>query len=194
VVTALALTEDAQVAPAIEEDLAGGCGIAPQVHNGQLQEGKFELFGAELRLVVAADEATRDRFTVIAARALPPSLLEKRRERSYNAPMAFKAGDPSNRVAAQNELVDLQIAAIEHADELRAQDKADEERRVFWTWKSTLRAKEQIEREREAPIKFTSVEVSGRRVTFGLAAPPLDDLLGEARYRQVELLGPTCRS
>jgi hypothetical protein len=188
VLAALALTEEAQVPPAIEDDLAGGCALAPQVRDDQIQDGKFELFGAELRLTLAVDERTQDRFVLIGARALPSSLLEKRRERAYRATMTFKVGDPPNRIAARNDLLDLQIAAVEHAGDLRAQDRADEERRVFWTWKSTLRAKEQLEREKEAPIKFTSIEISGRRVTFGLKADPVDDVLGEARFRQVELL------
>lgn len=187
VLAALALSEELQVVPAIEEDLAGGFGISRYVENGKPQEGKFEIFGAVLRLIAVVDEATRDRLRIISARSLPPSLLEKRRERAYSGRISFKVGDPPNRVEAQNALVELQVALAEHADELSEQDRASEEERTFWTWKSTLKAKEQIEREREAPIKFNAVSVNGRRVTFGLVEPPPDDLLEEGRYRQVEL-------
>ena len=187
VLAALALTEELHVAPAIEEDLASGFGISPHVENGKPQEGMFDIFGAVLRIVAVVDEATSDRLRVISVRSLRPSALEKLRERAYSGPMSFKVGDPPNRVEAQNALVDLQVAVDEHADQLSAQDKVSEEERTFWSWKSTLKAKEQIEREREAPIKFNSVSLNGRRVTFGLVAPPPEDLLEEGRHRQVEL-------
>lgn len=183
----LALADETEVIPAIEDDLAGGAGLLPLVREGKPEPGKFELFGAELWLRLAVDEATQDRFVVMTAVALQNSLLERRRDRSYRSAFSFKVGEPPNRIAAQNELAELQMAIAEHAGGLRQRDLEDEARRVFWMWKATLNAKQQLEKEREAPLKFTSVSVNGRRATFSLAVPPAADLLGESRFRQVEL-------
>jgi serine/threonine protein kinase len=184
----LHLAESNQASRALEDDLAAGCGLAPLKHNRKPNDGWFELFGAELKLTVVVDETNADSFVVTAARSLSSSLLEKLRERAYPGPMSFKVGAPPSRSAAQQALLDLQVAVTEHANELRAKEQADAERRVFWTWKATLRAKEQIEREREAPIKYDGIEVNGRRVTFSVSLRPLDDVVDDGRFRQVELL------
>ncbi len=184
----LDLNDARQVERAIEEDLLEGCAIAPVVRDGVVREGRLDLLGAELKLNLVVDEATADRFVVIGAHSLPSSLLEKLRDRAYSGPMSFRVGEPQDRAAAQSAILELRVAAAEHTNELRLKERADEERRVLWTWKATLRAKEQLEREREAPIRYDDISIEGHRVTFSLEGLPPDDITDEGRHRQVEFL------
>ena len=102
VLSALALTEELQVTPAIEEDLAGGCASPRTSQNGKQQEGKFEIFGAELRLVAVVEKPPVTDSG--SSRPCPASVRCSRSSANEHTarPMSFKVGDPPNRVEAQN--------------------------------------------------------------------------------------------
>jgi hypothetical protein len=171
---------------ALEDDFADDCAVARyQPRDGDRADGHFNLLGGELRLHVAIDQATEDRLFVFNASPLPSSLLEKLRDRALRQPMRFVVGMPNNRVAARDSLVDLDVAVAEAENERRAQQREEEERRIFRVWKETLQAKTDLEREREAPVKYKRVTINGQRVIFELVDDAGEELVGQ--QRQLEL-------
>lgn len=173
---------------ALEEDFSDDCAVAPlPPRDGDRAEGHFHLLGGELRLHVAIDHATEDRLFVFNATSLPSSLLEKLRDRAFRQAMKFVVGAPSDRGAAKEALVELQVAVAESENERRARERQEEERRVFRVWKATLQAKGDLEREREAPVKYRRVTVTGQRVIFELSEGVGEELIGQ--QRQIELGG-----
>jgi hypothetical protein len=171
---------------ALEEDFSEDVGVAPFAPEGEYIEGHFDLFGAELKLHVAIQDQTHDRLWVFSAKPLPSSLLERLREQSYQAPMQFVVAAPQNRARARDDLLQLQVAVAEAAVEKRARERKEEEQRLFRSWRKTLDAKQDLEREGESPIRYERAVVSGpHRLIFDLASEGSEDLIGQAR--QLEL-------
>lgn len=171
---------------AVEEDLDGEVGIAPwRSDTGNEPEGHFSLRGAQLDLHVAVHREGGDRFFVFTAYPLPPSLLERLRERSYRALMQFKVGEPPDFAAAQQAILDLQADVAKFCVEQRAREREDERRRLFNVWTNLLQAKTDLERGRENPIRYEAIDLLGNDVVFTLAqAAPLGIL---SQARQTEL-------
>ena len=171
---------------ALEDDFDDDCAVAPfHPKEGDRADGHFNVLGGELRLHVAIDQATQDRLFIFNASPLPSSLLEKLRDRAFRQPMRFVVGAPTDRVAARDSLVELQVAVAEAENERRARERVEEERRIFRVWKETLQAKTDLERGREAPVKYRQVTINGQRAIFEVADGASDELIGQ--QRQLEL-------
>jgi serine/threonine protein kinase len=179
----LALEEAVQ---ALEDDFADDCAVAPfQPREGERADGHFNLLGGEVRLHVAIDQATQDRLFVFNASPLPSSLLEKLRDRAFRQPMRFVVGTPGDRVTARDSLLELQVAVADAENARRAREREEEERRIFRVWRETLQAKTDLEREREAPVKYKRATINGQRAIFELVNGASEELVGQ--QRQLEL-------
>ncbi|MEG4287407.1 AAA domain-containing protein [Microcoleus sp. C2C3] len=169
----------------ILEDLNSGCGILPyQKSNGANQanessEGHYSIFGFSYRYHVAVD---RDCLAIINAQDFSSAILEQQRERAWIPPYEFKFGRPLIRSEAEEVIRELQFSVEEHEANLRQTRAEEEKQRLFRVWLNILRAKTDWEKNREKPIKYTSVTPEGNRVTFELSELPENDLAGQPRH------------
>lgn len=176
---------DADVEKALEQDLSDPTIGEFIGKDGKPEEGQFTLLGDELRLHVALEQGTEERLWAFSASALPGSLLEKLRDRAYHQPMKIRIGTPTDRLAARESLITLQVAVAEHASQQRQDAREEEERRMFKVWRQTLSAKSDIEKEKEAPVEYESANIAGRRITFELKEDPPQEMVGQLRQLQL---------
>lgn len=169
----------------ILEDLNSGCGILPyQKSNAANQanessEGHYSIFGFSYRYHVAVD---RDWLVIINAQEFSSARLEQNRERAWVPSYEFKFGKPLIRWEAEEVIRELQLSVEEHEANLRQTRAEEEKQRLFRVWSDILRAKTDWEKNREKPIKYTSVTPEGNRVTFELSELPENDLAGQPRH------------
>jgi hypothetical protein len=185
----LELDDAREIEKAICQDLSGEPGLDPMKPREGEDKGRGHLnaYGAEYRYHVARDQATKDRFFVFGVWPLDSSLLEKRREAAFRPLLDIRVGEPPDRGAAQRFHDALDERLQEYLAERRLAQREQERMRVLWTWKNTLDALGDLEREREAPIEYSERERAGQRVEFTLRQVPAEDLVGQ--YRQVQLDG-----
>jgi serine/threonine protein kinase len=167
------------------EDLNSGCGISPLKKSNaanpadESSEGHYSIFGFSYRYHVAVD---RDRLVIINAQDFSSAILEQNRERAWVPPYEFKFGRPLIGWEAEDVIRELQLAVEEHEANLRQTRAEEEKQRLFRVWWDILRAKTDWEKNREKPIKYTSVSCEGNRVTFELSELPENDIAGQPRH------------
>ena len=167
------------------EDLNSGCGISPLKKSNaanpadESSEGHYSIFGFSYRYHVAVD---RDRLVIINAQDFSSAILEQNRERAWVPPYEFKFGRPLIGWEAEDVIRELQLAVEEHEANLRQTRAEEEKQRLFRVWWDILRAKTDWEKNREKPIKYTSVTREGNRVTFELSELPENDIAGQPRH------------
>ncbi|MCY7275659.1 MAG: AAA domain-containing protein [Phormidesmis sp. CAN_BIN44] len=116
------------------------------------------------------------------ARSLPNSALEGQRERGWQPSYEFKFGSPFNLNDAIEVIRNLKFDVADHEATLRQIKVEEDKQRLFRVWSDLLRAKADWEKEREAPIHYSSYEYDGSRVYFQLRALPDDDIAGQPRH------------
>jgi serine/threonine protein kinase len=169
----------------ILEDLNSGCGILPYPKSNaanqanESSEGHYSIFGFSYRYHVAVE---RDCLVIINAQDFSSAILEQQRERAWIPPYEFKLGRPLIRSEAEEVIKELQFSVEEHEANLRQTRAEEEKQRLFRVWLDILRAKTDWEKNREKPIKYTSVTPEGNRVTFKLSQLPENDLAGQPRH------------
>ncbi|MEG4998123.1 AAA domain-containing protein [Microcoleus sp. B4-D4] len=167
------------------EDLNSGCGISPLKKSNaanpadESSEGHYSIFGFSYRYHVAVD---RDRLVIINAQDFSSAILEQNRERAWLPPYEFKFGNPLVRWEAEEVIRELQLAVGELEANLRQTRAEEEKQRLFRVWWDILRAKTDWEKNREKPIKYTSVTREGNRVIFELSELPENDIAGQPRH------------
>lgn len=167
------------------EDLNSGCGISPLKKSNianpadESSEGHYSIFGFSYRYHVAVDQ---DRLIIINAQDFSSAILEQNRERAWVPPYEFKFGRPLIGWEAEDVIRELQLAVEEHEANLRQTRAEEEKQRLFRVWWDILRAKTDWEKNREKPIKYTSVTREGNRVTFELSELPENDIAGQPRH------------
>jgi hypothetical protein len=179
-----------EVEKAICQDLSGEPGFEPmKARDGEEQRETthLSLYGAEFRYHVARDRATKDRFFVFGVWPQESSLLERRREAAFRPLLDVRVGEPPNRSAAKQFHDGLEERLQQFLAERMLAEREQERMRIMWTWKSTLDAMGDLEREREAPIEYVEREQVGQRLEFTLKQVPGEDL--EGYFRQVKLDG-----
>jgi hypothetical protein len=169
----------------ILEDLNSGGGISPYKKSNAVNpadessEGHYSIFGFSYRYHVAVD---RDRLVIINAQDFSSAILEQNRERAWVPSYEFKFGRPLIGWEAEDVTRELQLAVEEHEANLRQTRAEEEKQRLFRVWWDILRAKTDWEKNREKPIKYTSVTREGNRVTFELSELPENDIAGQPRH------------
>jgi len=169
----------------LQEDLTTICGVARYRNSKatspeeEYPENHYALFGAAYSYHVVAN---KDYLWVFNARSLPNSALEGQRERGWQPNCEFKFGSPLNLSDAIEVIRNLKFDVADHEATLRQAKAEEDKQRLFRVWSDLLRAKADWEKEREAPIHYSSYEYDGSRVYFQLMALPDDDIAGQPRH------------
>lgn len=153
---------------------------------GQTMIDTLDLVGEQrrLRLVVLPNQPT---FVVSRVNEDSEAALDKMRRRGW--PVAEEITWTSKRQppAAARQTMDMVLAALdEHYLRLNDEQRQRDENRMFDKWMDLLAAKEDLERTRTGALRYTSIEVNGKRVRFRLAAGPDAEVLGEERVCRIE--------
>jgi superfamily I DNA and/or RNA helicase len=186
----LELGDQREVERAICDDLSGEPGLEPMRRTDgdrERDEGHLNAYGAEYRYHVVRDRATKDRFFVFGVWPQDSSLLERRREAAFRPLLDVRVAEPPDRGQAQRFHDDLEERLQQFLADRMLAERERARMRVLWTWKNTLDALADLEREREAPIEYTQRDRAGQRIEFSLKQVPSDDLVGQ--FRQVQLEG-----
>jgi hypothetical protein len=167
----LAVREDLDRS-SIEKYLPGGQGIP--------SDGHYLLFGSRFscHAAISTDES---HLLLINVQEPPQAHLEKRRNSAWQSNFRFAFGKQTNTIAAQKAVWNLRQNVDAHERDREERAREAEEQQLFLTLDATLRAKEFIEREREKPLKYTSVSIVGNRATLLMAEPVTDVIVGQAR-------------
>ena len=178
-------TSQPEIERILKEDLNTICGIT-RYHNSkatspdeEYPENQYALFGAAYSYHVAAE---KNYLWIFNARSLPNSALEGKRESGWQPNYEFKFGSPFNLNDAIEVIRNLKFDVAEHEATLRQTKAEEEKQRLFRVWSDLLRAKADWEKEREAPLHYSSYEYDGSRVYFQLMALPDDDIAGQPRH------------
>src|SRR5262249_35656271 len=95
---------------------------------------------------------------------------------------SFFFGRPPQPTAAKDILLKLQLELDQHASELALKKLEKAEDELFRTWANTLRAKADLEKLREEPIRYSEIrDDSVNRIAFELPVPTANDIIGQAR-------------
>jgi serine/threonine protein kinase len=172
---------EGQIHSRIEEDLNFACGIKTY-KNFQRDDGKqnaenhFRIFSDSFSFHAAADESV---LTILNVRFLTPSLLEREREEAFEPNLNFKVGKPIHLSTAKQLVRQLVLSVAEFEEDLKLHKEEAEKERVFEVWRNILRAKLDWEREKQPPLKYSDVEISGNRLIFDLVQVPDNDITGQ---------------
>jgi tRNA A-37 threonylcarbamoyl transferase component Bud32 len=139
----------------------------------------MELYGGGLIYKVALPRSSRDHLVIEDAHKAVTSYLEFRREKAFALHCECKLGKPSRSQAAGEALEAILAQFQNHQAEVRLADAQARENELFDVWSRTLRAKVQVERERQPPIPYTDFRVEGWRVIFTLVSPAPDGVVGQ---------------
>ena len=178
-------TSQPEIERILKEDLNTICGITRYQNpkaaspDEEYPENQYALFGAAYSYHVAAD---KNYLWIFNARSLPNSALEGKRESGWQPNYEFKFGSPFNLNDALEVIRNLKFDVAEHEATLRQTKAEEEKQRLFRVWSDLLRAKADWEKEREAPLHYSSYEYDGSRVYFQLIALPDDDIAGQPRH------------
>ncbi|WP_293189715.1 MULTISPECIES: serine/threonine-protein kinase [unclassified Microcoleus] len=163
-----------------------GCGIRPYKFKDDAddssREDHYEIYGVSYRYHMKVDQNRGNHLVIFNAWSTSYSQLEQRRERAWNLSYEFKFGMPLNSYEAKEVIQKLQDSVIEHEANLKEQEDEKEKQRIFQVWWDILRAKTDWEKNREKPIKYTSVTREGNRVIFELSELPENDIAGQPRH------------
>jgi superfamily I DNA and/or RNA helicase/serine/threonine protein kinase len=178
-------TSQPEIEQILKEDLNTICGITRYQNpkatspDEEYPENQYALFGAAYSYHVAAD---KNYLWIFNARSLPNSALEGKRESGWQPNYEFKFGSPFNLNDAIEVIRNLKFDVAEHEATLRQTKAEEEKQRLFRVWSDLLRAKADWEKEREAPLHYSSYEYDGSRVYFQLMVLPDDDIAGQPRH------------
>ena len=182
----------AEVEFLIREDIEGTCTIARQEETGKPGGVRFKIIGGTCVYVAALDVSSEAYLHIIDLWRGQPSVLEKMRDDGLTPKLyLFTFGYPPEPISAKSSLLTIQIEMDKHASDLAVKrlEKAEDE--LFRTWANTLKAKADLERVREQPIKYTSASENERnRIVFQLLTPPENDVVSQSR--QVRQHGVIC--
>lgn len=181
------ISSEVEIKNLILDDLnnESGCGIRPYKFKDDAddpsREDHYEIYGVSYRYHMKVDQNRRNHLVIFNAWSTSYSQLEQRRERAWNLSYEFKFGTPLNLYEAKEVIQKLQDTVIEHEANLKEQEDEKEKQRIFQVWRDILRAKTDWEKNREKPIKYTSVTREGNRITFELSELPENDIAGQPR-------------
>lgn len=170
----------------VAQDLASEPGIRPYTfrdvpEQDKAPDGHYEISGMSLRYHVKVNEPRPDSLFICNVWRAPNSVLEKNRERSWRAPYNFCLGTPYDIAEAEDVIRDLQLGVVEHQAELKQKEIAEQDNRLYRLWGEILHAKEDVERSRQAPLKYRGIRVDRNRAFFELASHPEEELVGQPR-------------
>lgn len=165
----------------LADDINSVCGIRPYTSEGrEVVEGHYVLLGANFSCHVATGQNSPT-FIVHGVRKLSPSLLERQREDVFLTSHRFVFGKPANEINSKRILLQLQEQIEVFQQNLKKKIAERREQQLFSVWSALLRAKTDLERRREQPIKYRGFSIKGNRIVFRLAKAVEDPIIGQQR-------------
>jgi tRNA A-37 threonylcarbamoyl transferase component Bud32 len=145
----------------------------------------LQMYGATLscHLVLKEDGCS---FAIVNIRELAPNKLEQRRDNAYLALTEIRFGLPSDARRAEVDVVELLDAVAEHEKRRGAAELQAQEESVIGDWARLLSLKDEIDREKQSPLYYTSVVQNGNRFVFTIKDPVNPDLVGQERIVEVD--------
>ena len=144
-------------------------------------EGQYSIYGSEFEYQVVVDKLKETHLVILNVWRFSPTLVERRREAGYVPNYDLRFGLPTEVLKSKQTVLHLCEECEKHQAELQAKDLADREQELFRIWDKVLRAKEEVERDKEQPLRYTHVQVTRNRAVFTLAMPADDDVVGQPR-------------
>ncbi len=165
------------------EDLNTECGINPYKKENQDVPGHYIISGVEFSYHVAIDEASADHLVILNVSKQFNSDLERRREFSWIMPYEFTFNRPLTWSSIEGKQIidELQQEVEEFQNALKEKQIEEREQHLFRVWGNILKAKTEVEKDRETPLKYKKTTVQGKRIIFHLTQIPEDDLVGQPR-------------
>jgi superfamily I DNA and/or RNA helicase/serine/threonine protein kinase len=170
-----------EIENALQQDLGVFAFLPYTAPDNSRPEGQYSIYGSEFEYQVVIDKLKETHMVILNAWRFSPTLVEKRRESGYVPNYDLRLGLPTDTVKSKQIVLQLCEECEKHQAELRAKELADREQELFRIWDKVLRAKEDVERSKEQPLRYTRVQVRGNRAVFTLAAPAEEDLVGQPR-------------
>jgi DNA polymerase III delta prime subunit len=167
----------------IQSDIDEVCGVIRCNEAASAKsEARFKMFGASFGYDVSVHPDSDSYLVISNLWRSPPSMLERYRDDAFSGPFRFQFGYPPQMFEGRQSILRFQIALDQFLTELAIKQQERAEQELFRGWGNTLRAKSDLERLREKPIKYRRVlEDSGATVTFELVDVPSEDLVGQPR-------------
>lgn len=165
------------------EDLNTECGIRPYQKNTQDVPGQYLISGVEFSYHVTIDEASADHLVILNVSKQFNSDLERRREFSWIMPYEFTFNRPLTWSSIEGKQIigELQKEVDEFQNALKEKQIEEREQHLFRVWGNILKAKTEVEKDKETPLEYKKTTVQGKRIRFHLKQIPEDDLIGQPR-------------
>jgi superfamily I DNA and/or RNA helicase/serine/threonine protein kinase len=163
------------------DDLNSVCGIRPYTRESQeAVEGHYVLLGANYSCHVAIAQNSPF-FIIHGVRKLSASLLERQREDVFSTNHRFLFGRSPNEINSRRILLQLQEQIEISQQNLIRKVAERKEQQLFNAWSALLKAKSDLERRKEQPIKYRGFSIKGNRIVFRLGQPVEDPIVGQQR-------------
>lgn len=143
--------------------------------------GQYMLLGAECWYHIAIAQPGEEYFAVLNAGKDDDVRLEKRRDFAAAPPVEFRFGSPKDVTTARKGLLEVSAAVAAYKQEQEARQKQSSEDAILASWERILRAKEDLEKRRSAPISYDGVQREGNRLRLSTLGAVEDAFVGQLR-------------
>jgi serine/threonine protein kinase len=157
------------------------CSISPPSSKCQ-----FQLVGADCLYDLALPHPPRDHLIIERARRATPSLLELRRDKAMQLHCNIRTGRPTLSREAGEALEGILAQLENYEAERRLAEAQAKEHEIFESWLSILRAKAELERDRQPAIRYRGVRIEGNQALFSLPSPPPEGIIGQPRQLKAD--------
>ena len=166
----------------VEQAILNDLKEMPALGTGQGSAQMMELYGGEFVYRVSLGRSSGDYLMLEDAYNHPAASLEFRRNKAFPLHCSWSFGKPRLSLQAASTLNELLIQFQNHQAEMRLAEATARENELFDMWARTLRAKAQVESEKQPAIGFRGFEVDGSRIVFDLLEPVRDIVAGFPRH------------
>lgn len=168
------------------EDLNTECGIGPYPNKDKENrdsQGHYLISGVEFSYHVAVDNKFADHLVILNVSKRFNSDLERERENSWKLPYEFTFTRPWNwsPTGGKQIINELQQGVDEFQNALKEKEIEEREQHLFRVWGNILKAKKEVEKDKEAPLEYKKATVKRKRIVFTLTKIPKDDLIEQPR-------------
>lgn len=166
------------------EDLNTECGISPYKKKNQDVPGHYNISGVNFGYHIAVDNASADHLVILNVSKRSNSSLEwQREELSWIPSYEFTFEQPWNWSETEGKQIigELQQEVEEFQNALKEKQIEEREQHLFRVWDNILKAKTEVEKDKETPLEYKKATVQGKRIRFHLKQIPEDDLIGQPR-------------
>ena len=173
------LTDRKDVERSVTQDLAGL--VALSLVSPAKPKRQFDLFGAECVYETVLPLSRKDHLIVENARRAAPAFIEFRRDKGMPLHCDIKLVPPTRSRETADTLEELLGLLDNFEAERRLEEAWVREHELFGTWLNVLRAKGDVERDRQPDLQYISVRVEEHVAIFELDAPAPPAIMGQPR-------------